>query len=235
MIKIENLHKSFGGNHVLKGIDLDLDQKGITAILGPNGSGKTTLIKTILGMVIPDSGYIEYDGKDVKNQFKYRNEISHMPQIAHFPENLNSKEIISMMKNLRSGETNDEYFIKLFGLESELPKKMRNLSGGTKQKVNFTITMMYDTPIIILDEPTTGLDPLALQNVKMHLRKLKEQGKQILITTHIMSFVEEVADNIIFLLEGKIYFKGKLSELLEKQKETKLETAIANILKTHAG
>ncbi len=233
MIRIENLHKKFGKNEVLKGISLNIEHQGITAILGPNGSGKTTLIKSFLGMVLPDKGEIYYKNINIKNHFEYRNDIAHMPQIAHFPENLTSREIINMIIDLRKSKTNENYLIKLFGLENELDKKMVNLSGGTRQKVNFLIALMYETPIIILDEPSNGLDPLALLRLKEHLQTEKQKGKQILITTHIMSFVEEVADNIIFLLEGNIYFNGKLSELLELQNESKLERAIAKILETH--
>ena len=102
MISIENLHKKFGKNQVLKGIDLEIDQGGIFAVLGPNGSGKTTLIKSILGMVVPNSGSIKLNGKSVKNDWKYRNNIDYLPQIANFPGNLSVKELIRMIKDLRS-------------------------------------------------------------------------------------------------------------------------------------
>ncbi len=231
MIEIKQLYKSFGKNKVLKGIDVNFDKAGITAVLGPNGSGKTTLIKCFLGLVLPDSGNIYFQNKEVQKQFEYRNHISHLPQIARFPENLTALEVIRMIKDLRQGETREDYFIELFGLKKELHKKMETLSGGNRQKVNLLLAFMYDSPVIILDEPGTGLDPLALINLKNHLLEEKARGKLILITTHIISFVEEMADNIVFLLEGKVYFDGSQQQLLEEHREVKLERAIANILR----
>jgi Cu-processing system ATP-binding protein len=233
MIEIDNLHKKFGANQVLQGINLSLSEPGITAIVGPNGSGKTTLIKCILGMTIPDSGTIYFGQEDTKGEYKYRHSIAHMPQIAHFPENLTARELIRMIHDLRSETSTHDEMCELFKLEQELDKKMSDLSGGTKQKVNFVVAMMHDVPVIILDEPTASLDPLALIHLKKTILDEKARGKQILITTHIMSFVEEVADNIIFLLEGNIYFNGPLKDLLKNNGEEKLEKAIAKILEEH--
>ena len=234
MIEIKDLHKRFGKNQVLKGIDLDIHQGGIFAILGPNGSGKTTLIKSILGMVIPQSGTISLNGNTIKKDWKYRNEIDYLPQIANFPNNLSVKELIKMIKDLRANYTNkDQELIELFKLESFLDKKLGNLSGGTKQKVNLVLTFMFDSPLIILDEPTTGLDPISLIRLKDLINTEKEKGKTILITSHIMSFVEEVSNEIVFLLEGKIYFKGTIQELKSKTDQPDFEHAIASIL-THS-
>ncbi|WP_194765685.1 ABC transporter ATP-binding protein [Tamlana sp. I1] len=230
MIKIEQLHKKFGKNQVLKGIDLDISQQGVFAVLGPNGSGKTTLIKTLLGMVIPDRGNLSVDGKSIKNNWKYRNQIDYLPQIANFPENLTVQELIAMIKDLRNRPVEDERLITLFKLEPFLNKKLSNLSGGTKQKVNLVLTLMFDSPIIILDEPTTGLDPIALLHLKAIIKAEKDKGKIILITSHIMSFVEEMADEIVFLLEGKIYFKGHIEALKLQTKASNFEQAIANLL-----
>lgn len=229
MIEINDLHKKFGKNHVLSGLDLDIDSGGIIAVLGPNGSGKTTLIKSILGMVIPNKGSIAINGKSIKGQWKYRQQIEYLPQIANFPNNLRVKELIRMIKDLRQRESNESQLIQLFGLEPFLDKKLATLSGGTKQKVNLVLTLMFDSPLIILDEPTTGLDPVALIHLKKHLQKEKAKGKTILVTSHIMQFVEEVADKIIYLLEGKIYFKGSLKELKKKTQQTDVEHAIAAI------
>ena len=231
MIEIKKLYKKFGKNEVLKDLDLSINQGGIFAVLGPNGSGKTTLIKSILGMVIPQSGSIKLNGKTIKKDWKYRNEIDYLPQIANFPNNLTVKELIKMIKDLRANNSNNEEpLIKLFKLEPFLDKKLGNLSGGTKQKVNLVLTFMFDSPLVILDEPTTGLDPISLIRLKDLITKEKEKGKTILITSHIMSFVEEVADEIVFLLEGKIYFKGSISELKSKTNQPDFEHAIASIL-----
>ncbi len=231
MIEITNLHKRFGKLTVLDGLDLEIKSGGIFAILGPNGSGKTTLIKSILGMVIPNSGEIKIDDRSVLKQWKYRNQINYLPQIANFPANLAVKELIAMVKNLRPKESNDKDLIKLFSLEPFLDKKLGNLSGGTKQKVNIVLTFMFDSELIILDEPTTGLDPISLICLKDIIQKEKSKGKTILITTHIMSFVEEVADEIVFLLDGEIYFKGTAKNLKSQTNQPDLEHAIAHLMK----
>lgn len=230
MIEITDLHKRFGKVKVLDGVSLEINGGGVFAILGPNGSGKTTLIKSILGMVIPQNGAIHVNEQPVKGQWQYREHINYLPQIARFPENLSVKELIGMIKNLRGKKANDDALIELFGLEEFMDKKLRNLSGGTKQKVNLVLTFMFDCPLLILDEPTTGLDPVSLIHLKELIQKEKEAGKTILITTHIMDFVDAMADEIVFLLEGNIYFKGTVAELKKKSSKNELEHAIATIL-----
>ncbi|HIP32320.1 MAG TPA: ABC transporter ATP-binding protein [Crocinitomicaceae bacterium] len=230
MIEIKNLHKKFGKLTVLEELDLTINKGGIFAILGPNGSGKTTLIKCILGMVIPNKGEIVLDGKSILKKWEYRNNLNYLPQIANFPGNLSVIELLKMVKNLRPKESNEKELIELFGLTPFLNKKLGNLSGGTKQKVNLVLTFMFDSELIILDEPTTGLDPIALIHLKELIAKEKEKGKTILITTHIMSLVDEMADEIVFLLDGKIYFKGSVDSLKKQTEQENLEHAIANLI-----
>ncbi|MCB0434109.1 MAG: ATP-binding cassette domain-containing protein, partial [Mangrovimonas sp.] len=124
----------------------------------------------------------------------------------------------------------EEKLIKLFGLQPFMDKKLGNLSGGTKQKVNIVLAFMFNSALIILDEPTTGLDPVSLIRLKALIQEEKKKGKTILITSHIMSFVEEMADEIVFLLEGTIYFKGSIQELKDTTEQTDFEHAIASIL-----
>ncbi|GGX17720.1 ABC transporter ATP-binding protein [Aquimarina muelleri] len=231
MVVIENLHKTFQKNKVLTGVDLTIDKGGIFAILGPNGSGKTTLIKSILGMVIPTQGSIQIMGKNIKNNWLYRKKIDYLPQIANFPNNLRVKELFKMIKDIRGNTNTDQELIELFKLSPFLNKKLGNLSGGTKQKVNIVLTFMFNSPILILDEPTTGLDPISLIRLKELIRKEKTKGKTILITSHIMSFVEEISDEIVFLLEGKIYFRGNITQLKTQTEQPNFEHAIASILK----
>ncbi len=235
MIEIRNLNKAFGKLPVLRGIDLSFSRPGrITAVLGPNGSGKTTLSKTILGMVIPDSGEVVINGRNIRNEWAYRSAIDYLPQIARFPENLTAGEVIDLIKDLRGGQTREQELIRLFGLEPYLDSRLHNLSGGTKQKVNLVLALMYDSPILILDEPTSGLDPVALTHFKDLLAAERARGKMILMTTHIMSLVEEVADEIVFLLDGRIYFRGTVEQVKAEQGEESLERAIAAILSQKA-
>lgn len=229
MIHVESLYKKFDRHEVLTGLDLHIHKGGIFAILGPNGSGKTTLIKTVLGMVIPNKGKISVMGSPIEDSWKYRKEINYLPQIANFPGNLKVKELIDMIKDVRQKPSEEGKLIDRFGLGPFLDKKLTNLSGGTKQKVNIVLAFMFDSPLIILDEPTNGLDPMALILLKELIVEEKAKGKTFLITSHIMQFVEEVSDEIVYLLEGKIYFKGNIPELMEKTGETNFERAIAAI------
>lgn len=231
MIQVKQIEKKFGRFEVLRGISFNVEPGKITAIVGPNGSGKTTIIKSILGLVSPDNGEILIDNKSILDDFLYRKNIGYMPQSASFPENLTVREVIKMICDLRSSELKlDQGVINKLNLSSELGKQIKNLSGGNKQKVSALISLMFDPSIIILDEPTAGLDPVASSQFKDIILKEKQKGKAIILTSHIMSEIEEMADNIIFLLEGKICFDGSILSLLTYKGESKLEKAIANMM-----
>lgn len=232
MIEFRELHKAFKKNHVIKGINLKLDTPGIYALLGPNGSGKTTLIKALLGMVIPGEGEVWVNGVPVKKGYTYRRQLNYMPQIANFPANIKLLELIRMIIDVRYQKAEYEELIQRFGLEPYLDQKLANLSGGSAQKVNLVLTFMFDSPLYILDEPTTGLDPKALIHFKTLLQQEKNKGKTILITSHIMPFVEEVADELIYILEGVIGFKGSIPELLETYNSQNVEHAIVKMADT---
>lgn len=232
MIEITDLHKKFSKNQVLKGLDLTIEPGKIYAILGPNGSGKTTLIKSVLGMVVPDKGNIEVLGEPIKKGWKYRKQIDYLPQIANFPGNLRVNELIKMIKDLRNDPGNENELVETFMLEPHLNQKLANLSGGTKQKVNLTLAFMFDSPLLILDEPNTGLDPNALIKLKELIKQEKSSGKTLLITSHVMQFVEEMADEVVYLLEGKIYFKGTIEELKAATNQKNVEHAVATLTKT---
>ncbi len=230
MIQVTDLNKSFGKLDVLKGVSFSVDKPGVFAILGHNGSGKTTMLKIILGMVMPNSGELSVNGKIIKNDWHYREDIAYLPQIARFPDNLSVSELINMILDIRNRGGREQELIKRFGLEKFLDKKLSDLSGGTKQKVNIVLAFMFDANICILDEPTAGLDPVAMIELKKLINEERKRGKIILITTHIMSLVEELAEEIIFLLDGKIHFQGTLEEMQKKTNERDLEHAIAAML-----
>lgn len=233
MIAIQHLSKSFGKLAVLKDVQLEISPGKITAILGPNGSGKTTLMKSILGMTIPDSGNIIVRGQLTRQNWAYRQHISYVPQIAQFPANLKVKELLQMIKDIRRQPADDEPLLDRFGLHPFLDKKLGNLSGGTRQKVNLVMALMFDAPNVLMDEPTAGLDPVAMLELKALIEEMRSRGKCIVITTHIMPLVQELADEIVFLLDGKVYFKGALGELLDLTGKTTLEEAIAHLLKAN--
>ena len=231
MIEFKDVHKKYGKLEVLKGVSFTIKDGGIIAIFGPNGSGKTTSMKSFLGMVVPTKGDILFNGKSIKNQWAYREQISYLPQIANFPNNLKVKELIAMIKNIKKLPCKDQELIELFGLQKHLNKSLGNLSGGTKQKVNLVLTFMVDVPYLVLDEPTSGLDPIAILALKKLILREKEKGKTILITSHILSFIEELSDEILFILEGNIYFRGTPQELLTTTDKENFQEAIAELLK----
>ena len=231
MIDIKDLHKAFRRNPVLKGIDLSISPGSVTAVLGPNGSGKTTLLKCILGMVIPDRGRIQVFNEPICGHCGYRKEIGYLPQIARFPENLTAGELIRMVKDLRRQHADESKLVSTFRLEPFLKKRLRYLSGGTRQKINVVLAFLFDSRILILDEPTAGLDPLAVIQLKELIREHRSRDKTIIVTTHILPLVEEVAERVIFLMEGIVYFDGTVKELTERFEEETFERAIAAMLK----
>ena len=232
MIEIKELQKKFGKFEVLKNINLSCKKGECIALIGPNGCGKTTLIKSILGMVLPDSGTIHFNGNSVLGEYLYREKIGYMPQIGRYPDNMTIGQIIEMIKKIRnSSDDLDEDLLHAFELEKMFDKQMRTLSGGTTQKVSAVLAFLFNPDVLILDEPTAGLDPLAAEVLKEKIIKEKEKGKLILITSHLLSELDDLITEIIFMQEGKVHFHQKVEELKETTGEEKISKAIAKILK----
>jgi Cu-processing system ATP-binding protein len=234
MLVIEGLEKRYGRKEILRGIDLSIHEPGIHAVLGPNGSGKTTIMKSVLGMVIPNKGKILFNGVNIKNNIEYRKNIDYVPQIAHYPQNIILQEMYRLIEDIRGMKPRrKDELIALFKLEAHLDKRIGALSGGTLQKLNLSLAMMFDSPFLILDEPTTGLDPVAMIALKSMLLEEVKRGKIILLTTHMIDFVETMANRITFLLDGQIYYNGTLSELKHQYGDQNMEQVIAQILTDH--
>ena len=231
MIRIEKLEKKFGKLHVLKGVDALFEQGQVISVIGPNGSGKTTLIKCILGMVIADGGRIFVNEKDIVGNFSYRNEIGYMPQIGRYPENMKIGQLFTMLRDIRKQKSLDEELLYEYALDKISSKAMRTLSGGTTQKVSAALAFLFNPKVLILDEPTAGLDPLATEILKAKILKAKTEGKCVIITSHIMSEVEEMADKIMYLFEGNVNFYKTISDLKSETCEQKLGKAIAQIMR----
>lgn len=232
MIEIKELQKKFGKFEVLKNINLSCKKGECIALIGPNGCGKTTLIKSVLGMVLPDSGTIHFNGKSVLGEYLYREKIGYMPQIGRYPDNMTIGQIIEMIKKIRnSSDDLDEDLLHAFELEKMFDKQMRTLSGGTTQKVSAVLAFLFNPDVLILDEPTAGLDPLAAEVLKEKIIKEKEKGKLILITSHLLSELDDLITEIIFMQEGKVHFHQKVEELKTTTGEEKISKAIAKILK----
>lgn len=232
MIAIKDISKRFGKLQALDKVSLQLNAGNCVALIGPNACGKTTLIKTILGMVMPDEGTVFFDGKDIRNNNAYRQQIGYMPQIGRYPENMTIGQVLNMIKGIRNNpEMPDMELYERFGIGKMLNKKMRTLSGGTTQKVSATLAFMFHSPVLILDEPTAGLDPVAADLLKLKIIKERDAGKLILITSHLLSELEDLVNEVVFLQEGKLLLHKDTAALKEATGEPTVARSIIHLLK----
>jgi Cu-processing system ATP-binding protein len=232
MIRIENLTKKFKRLTALDSVSLTLEQGKCIALIGPNASGKTTLIKSVLGLVFPNEGKIFINEVPIIGQWEYKSSIGYMPQIGRYPENITIQQLFRMLTDLRhaSWDTCDTDLHKRFEIESIQHKKLGTLSGGTRQKVSACLAFLFSPPILILDEPTAGLDPVSTEILKEKILQEKAKGKLILITSHVLSDLDELVDEVVFLQEGKISFQKSIRTLREETGEEKLSRAIAKVM-----
>jgi Cu-processing system ATP-binding protein len=182
-------------------------------------------------MVVPDSGFITFNGENILHSWQYRSQIGYMPQIGRYPENMSVGDVFDMMKDIRGGSKPlDEDLISQFGLREQMKKKMRTLSGGTRQKVSASLAFMFDPDVLILDEPTAGLDPVASEILKEKIIAQKKKGKLVMITSHILSELDELVTQVIYMQDGQLQFHKTIDELRTDTGETKLSKAIANVM-----
>jgi Cu-processing system ATP-binding protein len=232
MIQITHLHKRFKRLQALDDVSAAFGPGQVVSLLGPNGSGKTTLIKSILGMVQPDSGTILFNNAPVSRQVAYRDAIGYMPQIGRYPDNMQIGQVINMIKDIRNcKEAPDEELFQAYGMERLLHKTMRSLSGGTRQKVSAVLAFLFNPEVLILDEPTAGLDPLASEMLKEKILKEKAKGKLILITSHVLSDLDELTTDVLYLQDGKLHFYESIDRLKTLTGESRLGKAIARVMK----
>ena len=232
MIQIENLSKKFGKLIALDGINLSITQGGCIALIGPNASGKTTLIKSILGLVVPDKGLIKIKGAPITGEWLYRKNIGYMPQVGRYPENITISQLFRMITDVRKTTfaNCDSELIDKFDIKSIYNKRLGTLSGGTRQKVSACLAFLFHSEILILDEPTAGLDPVSTELLKEKILKEKNNGKLILITSHVLSDLDDLVNEVIFLQDGQITFQKDIEELRNYTGETKLSKAIAKVM-----
>jgi Cu-processing system ATP-binding protein len=232
MIITSSVSKKFGKLQVLDNISLTCNKGECIGLIGPNASGKTTLIKTILGMVVQDSGFITFNGHNILHDWKYRKEIGYMPQTGRYPDNMSIGHLLDMIRDIRGTEVvPDMELVESFGLKTLLHKRMRTLSGGTRQKVSASLAFMFSPAVLILDEPTAGLDPVSSEILKEKIIAEKQKGRLILITSHILSELDEMVTQVIYMEEGKVHFHKNIDQLFADTGEERLNKAIAHYMR----
>lgn len=231
VIQANGISKRYGRAQVLKQIDLSVRAGRVTAVLGPNGAGKSTLIRLLLGLARPDEGSVTVAGHVVGSDPSYRAGIGYMPQHPRFPENLTGREVVRLLRELRGHIVpEDDGLFEAFALAAELDKPVKALSGGTRQKLNAAVAFMFRPQILILDEPTAGLDPVASRVLKARILTARQAGVTVLLVSHVLSELEDLADDVVFLLDGAIEFEGSLRSLEEMTGQTRLEHAVAHLM-----
>ncbi len=232
IIKVEDVKKRYGENYALRGLDLEIKKGEIYGFLGPNGAGKSTAIKTILGLVKPDDGSIEVDGKDAsEGNIEVRKSIGYLPEKIEMYSGLTVQENLKFLCELKGCPEEDiDALLREFKMKGWRDKKIKSLSKGMLQRIGFLQTMIGDPEIYILDEPTSGLDPKVRKWVKEKILDLKDMGKTIFISSHVLSEVQELCDRVGFIKEGKKIAEGDVETFFKDLEmfpklELKLEDA----------
>jgi len=235
VINIQNLTKHFGRLCALDGISAEFSAGQSIALIGPNGSGKTTLLKCLLGMARPDSGALHFEGNDLTRSDACRARIGYMPQIGRYPDNMRIGQLFDMMRDLRGHPGNtDEELLEVFGLKNMFDKPLRALSGGTRQKVSAALAFLFRPGVLILDEPTAGLDPLAAEVLKAKILRERDGERVFIVTSHILSDLDDISTHVMYLMDGKMLFFKDIESLKAETGEARLGLAIASIMRRHA-
>lgn len=231
-IVFEGLGKRYGKQWALRAVNARFAEGEIVMVIGPNGSGKTTLIKCLLGLVHPTEGAITVNGQAVGRDPAYRADIGYMPQLAEFPRELTVDQLLRMMNDIRdarSGSTDDRLIGQL-GVDALLDKRIGALSGGMRQKVSAVLAFRYRPNILVLDEPTAGLDPVSASKLLDAVISAKRKGATVLITSHIMEEVQRLGDRLAYLQDGRLRFALPPEMITEVTGESSLALALPKYL-----
>lgn len=232
MIEIISLSKSYGNKKILNRLNAKFEEGLIHGILGPNGCGKTTLIKSMLGLVHIPEGEVLLNGVPLKN---CREKVSWLPQHPEAPHNTTPRELFDFIQDLRGEKAVfKENLIQEFDFASEMGKPLKALSGGNFQKCFLIATLMFDVPLIILDEPTVGLDPVAAAHFKKILAA-RAHTTTVLLISHITSEIEQLSDKVHFLLDGRWAYSGLVQELESQTGIVGFESSIVHVLSNQRG
>ncbi|QHQ63530.1 ATP-binding cassette domain-containing protein [Anaerocolumna sedimenticola] len=225
-IEVNQVSKSFQKHQVLGDITLTIDSGQIVCLLGASGSGKTTLLRIIMGAIPADKGGVNIDGKSMPDR-KLLQAIGFMPQNDALYEELSAWDNLKFFAGLQKVKRaeflkNAEQILSIVGLSNEKNKLIRNYSGGMKKRISLAVALIHQPDILLLDEPTVGIDPVLRKQIWNYLKKLKEQGKTIVVTTHVMDEVME-CDNAALLRNGHIIASDTIDHLIDSTPNGKIE------------
>lgn len=221
IVKIQGLQKKFGKVKALQDVTFTVAAGEVVGFIGPNGAGKSTTIRTLLGIINRDAGDVQIFGQDVwKDSFEIHKRISYVPGDVALWGSLTGGEIIDLFIKLHGGgdEKKRDHLLKRFELEPK--KKAKGYSKGNRQKVGLIAALSVDSDLYIFDEPTSGLDPLMEAVFQDEVEKIKQAGKAILLSSHILSEVERLADKVVIIRQGKVVESGTLDELRHLTRST---------------
>lgn len=233
MIEACGITKTFGRVRALDDFGVSMSPGRSYSLIGPNGSGKTTFLKCLLGAVIPDRGTLTLDGQSLFHNPALRARIGYMPQIGRYPDNMRVAQLFEMLGEIRrgTGEGRDEDLKRAFEIDKIADQPMRTLSGGTRQRVSACLAFLFDPDVLVLDEPTAGLDPVSVEILKEKVTAARRKGKLILLTSHILSDLDEITTDVIFIIEGRLRFSRPIDELRAESGEEKLGKLIAQLMR----
>ncbi|MFJ9350311.1 ATP-binding cassette domain-containing protein [Streptomyces sp. NPDC101237] len=213
-ITVAGLHKSFGRTRALDGLDLDVETGEVHGFLGPNGAGKSTAIRVLLGLLRPDSGAARILGRDPwKDAVEVHRRIAYVPGDVTLWRNLSGGEVIDLYGRLRGGLDARRRADLLDRFELDPTKKGRTYSKGNRQKVALVAAFASDADLLVLDEPTSGLDPLMEEVFQRCVREERDRGRTVLLSSHILSEVEELCDRVSIIRNGRTVESGSLADL----------------------
>ena len=235
VIKIRNLSKSYrdfwGLEKVqaLKSLSLDVHKGEIFGLLGPNGSGKTTTMKLLLGLLFPSSGEVTILGESANNVEK-NERIGYLPEESYLYKFLNAEETLDFygrLFNMTKAERHRriDHYIDLVGLNHARHRQLKEYSKGMTRRIGLAQALINDPDLVLLDEPTTGLDPLGTRDMKDLILKLRDEGKTVVMCSHLLADVQNVCDRIAILYEGELKELGRVEDLLKEQGRTQLMTS----------
>lgn len=217
ILAVRDVRKTFGDVKAVDGVSFSVRRGTITGLLGRNGAGKTTTIRMITGIFMPDSGSIEWLGGENRG-VGFRDQIGYLPEERGLYKQMKLVELLTFLAEIKDYRVADlrkkiDYWLERFELGEKRDAKVEELSKGNQQKVQLIATLLHDPELIILDEPQSGLDPVNMVLVRNLLRDLRNEGKTILLSTHMMAEAERMADEIILIHSGRVVLSGTLDEV----------------------